>query len=130
MFWSLGVYGFVFWLPTIIKGASHQGIGTTGALSAIPYAAAAVLMLITSQLSDRSARPRAWFVWPFLLAGAVAFYLSCALHGQSFAVALILLVIAGAVMYAPYGPYFACISESLPGTAAGVTVQAGDDLGA
>ena len=128
--WSLGVYGFVFWLPTIIKGASDQGIGNTGALSAIPYAAAAVLMLITSHFSDRSAKPRAWFVWPFLLAGAIAFYLSYVLHGQSFLVALILLVIAGAVMYAPYGPYFAYISESLPGNAAGEATALVNSLGA
>jgi sugar phosphate permease len=128
--WSLGVYGFVFWLPTIIKGASHEGIGTTGALSAIPYAAAAVLMLVASRLSDRSQRPRAWFVWPFLLAGAAAFYLSYLFHGQSFLVALILLVIAGAAMYAPYGPYFAYISESVPGDAAGEATALVNSLGA
>lgn len=128
--WSLGVYGFVFWLPTIIQGASHEGIGTTGALSAIPYAVAAVLMVIASHFSDRSARPRALFVWPFLLAGAIAFYLSYVFHGQSFAVALLLLVIAGAVMYAPYGPYFAYISESLPGNAAGEATALVNSLGA
>ena len=27
LLWSLGIYGFVFWLPTIVKAGSGQGIG-------------------------------------------------------------------------------------------------------
>ena len=36
-FWSIGVYGFVLWLPSIIKVGSKQGLGITGLLSAVPY---------------------------------------------------------------------------------------------
>jgi hypothetical protein len=43
LLWSIGVYGLVFWLPTIAKTLSGRAIGTTGALSAIPYVFAAVL---------------------------------------------------------------------------------------
>ena len=48
-FWSVGVYGFVLWLPSIIKAASQQGIVTTGWLAAIPYGVAAIAMVLVSQ---------------------------------------------------------------------------------
>jgi sugar phosphate permease len=116
--WSIGVYGFVFWLPTIIKSESGRGIATTGLLSAVPYVLATLLMLAVSYASDRSGRRRA-FVWPFLLVGTAAFYGSYAVGTSHFALAFVLLVIAGGVMYAPYGPYFAFIPEFLPADVAG-----------
>lgn len=116
--WSIGVYGFVFWLPTIVRSLSGHGIGSTGALSAIPYALATVLMVATAQLSDRSKRRRV-FVWPFLLLAAVAFYLSYRAGTGHFVESFILLIIAGGVMYAPYGPYFALIPELLPQSVSG-----------
>jgi len=35
-FWSVGVYGFVLWLPTIVRQGSSMGIEITGLLSAVP----------------------------------------------------------------------------------------------
>lgn len=127
--WSIGVYGFVFWLPTIIKAASHHGIGSTGALSAVPYALAALAMVSVSYLSDRSTK-RGIFVWPFLLAGTVAFYLSYKLGPGNFWLAFVLLIIAGTVMYAPYGPYFAFIPEFLPQNVSGAAIALVNSFGA
>ena len=127
--WSIGVYGFVFWLPTIIKSGSGRGIGTTGLLSAAPYAAAVILMLAASWLSDRTRR-RQIFVWPFLLIGTVAFYLSYRVGTGHFAVSFVLLIIAGGAMYAPYGPYFAMIPELLPANVAGAGMGAVNAFGA
>ena len=110
--WSVGVYGFIFWLPTIVKAGSGAGIGDTGLISAAPYALAAVLMYLNSRASDRSGR-RVVFVWPWLAIGAVAFYGSYLLGPDRFWASYVLLFIAGGVMYAPYGPFFAAISEFL-----------------
>jgi cyanate permease len=66
------VYGFVFWLPTIIKAASGAGIAVTGLLTAVPYVLAVILMIAASQASDTAGRRRV-FVWPFLLLAALAF---------------------------------------------------------
>ena len=127
--WSIGVYGFVFWLPTIIKAGSARGIGTTGLLSAVPYALAAVLMLVVSYASDRSGRRRV-FVWPFLLLGTGAFYASYAVGRGDFGLSFVLLIIAGGAMYAPYGPYFAFIPELLPANVAGPAMGAINAFGA
>jgi nitrate/nitrite transporter NarK len=133
--WSIGVYGFVFWLPTIVKSLSGRGIGSTGLLSAIPYAMAAILMIANSHVSDRTNKPRRLFVWPFLLIAAIAFYLSYLVgtgHGGTshFLVSFILLVIAGGVMNAPYGPYFASVAELLPQEVSGAAMGAINALGA
>jgi len=129
LLWSVGIYGFVFWLPTIVKAGSGQGIGATGLISAIPYALAVVLMLVNSRLSDRSGH-RTAFVWPWLLAGGVAFYGSYLLGPNHFWPSFVLLVIAGGCMYAPYGPYFANISEFLPANAAAPAIATINSAGA
>lgn len=127
-FWSFGMYGFVFWLPSIVKQGSGEGIGTTGLLSAIPYAFAVVAMLLNSRISDRSMARRI-AVWPWLGAGAVALYASY-LAGSNFPLAMTLLVVAGLCMYAPYGPYFALVSELAPAGVAGAAVAAVNSFGA
>ena len=68
--WSIGVYGFVLWLPSILKNGSSLGMVETGWLSALPYLAATIAMLAASWASDKLNR-RKVFVWPFLLIGAV-----------------------------------------------------------
>jgi sugar phosphate permease len=112
-FWSIGVYGFVMWLPTIIKEAPNMSIVETGWLAAIPYLFAIIAMLITSYFSDKTLN-RKIFIWPFLIIGAIAFYGSYLLGTNHFWVSFTLLVIAGAVMYAPYGAFFAIMPEILP----------------
>src|SRR5262249_11600153 len=116
--WSLGVYGFVFWLPTLVKGGSGFGIPATGLLSAIPYAAAAIAMLGDSWGSDRTGR-RLVFIWPPLLLGAVAFYASYLLGPGAFWWSFVLLIVAAVGMYAPYGPYFAFVRDCVPDRVAG-----------
>lgn len=127
--WSLGVYGFVFWLPSIVKAAGGQDIGLTGLISAIPYVFAALLMILNSRLSDLSGR-RNRYVWPWLALSAVAFYGSYLLGTKNFWAAFVLLVIAGAAMYAPYGPFFAAIPELMPRDVAGPAIALVNSLGA
>jgi sugar phosphate permease len=111
--WSIGVYGFVMWLPSIIKAAPNMDIVKTGWLSSVPYILAIILMLVASYFSDKTLN-RNVFVWPFLLIGAIAFYASYAIGTEHFWISFVLLVIAGGAMYAPYGPFFAIIPEILP----------------
>jgi sugar phosphate permease len=127
--WSLGLYGFVVWLPTIIRRGSAEGMGLTGLLSAAPYLAAALAMLIVSHISDTTLQRRK-FIWPSLLLSGVAFFLSYATADWRFAVPYGFLIVAGAAMYAPYGPYFALIAESLPANVAGQSIAFINSCGA
>ncbi len=112
-FWSIGVYGFVMWLPSIIKTAPDISIIKTGWLASIPYLFAIAGMFVASYFSDKTLN-RKIFIWPFLLIGAVAFYGSYLLGTSNFWLSIVLLVIAGAAIYTPYGPFFAVITEILP----------------
>jgi sugar phosphate permease len=112
-FWSLGVYGFVLWLPTIVRQGSALSIGKTGLLSALPYLAAIILMLLVSLASDKTLK-RQSLVWPFLLISGVALLGSFLFAQRSFTIAFICLIVGGGCMYAPYGPFFAIVPERVP----------------
>ena len=127
--WSIGVYGFVMWLPSIIKAAPNMDIVTTGWLSSLPYVFAILGMLLASYFSDKILNRKS-FVWPFLLIGAVAFYCSYLIGPDNFWLSFFLLVIAGASMYAPYGPFFAIITEILPSNVAGGAMALINSFGA
>ncbi len=126
--WSIGVYGIVFWLPSIIKSFSGSGIGHTGVLTAIPYALATILMIVASWISDHTG-VRRWLVLASLVAGAVVFYISFEVGLAHFVSAFVLLIIVTGFLYAPYGPYFALIPELLPRNVAGTGMGAINAIG-
>ena len=128
-FWSIGVYGFVMWLPFIIKSAPDMNIVTTGWLSSVPYVFAIIGMLSASYFSDKTLN-RKIFVWPFLLVAAIAFYCSYLIGTTNFWLSFVLLVIAGMAMYAPYGPFFAIIAEILPANVLGGAMALINSFGA
>ncbi len=128
-FWSIGVYGFVLWLPGILKKAGNLDMVETGWLAAIPYLLAIIAMLLASYFSDKTMK-RKVYVWPFLLIGAIAFYSSYLLGTSNFWLSFILLVIAGGAMYAPYGPFFAIITEVLPSNVSGGAIALINSFGA
>ena len=127
--WSIGVYGFVLWLPSILKQGAHMDMIEAGWLSALPYLAAVIAMLGVSWGSDKLQK-RKCFVWPPLLIASFAFYGSYALGAEHFWLSYTLLVIAGACMYAPYGPFFAIIPEILPSNVAGGAMALINSMGA
>jgi sugar phosphate permease len=120
-FWSLAIYGFVLWLPVVVRNATGAAMGRTGMLSAPPYLAAVLLMLAVSHRSDRTARRRE-FVWPFLVTAGAAlagYYFSA---DRSFPVAFACLIVGGSCMFAPYGAFFAMVPELLPRNVVGETI--------
>jgi sugar phosphate permease len=127
--WSIGVYGFVMWLPSIINAAPDMNIVKTGWLAAVPYFLAAISMLSASYFSDKTLN-RTAFIWPFLLISAIAFYGSYLAGAGNFWLSFLLLNIAGAAMYAPYGPFFAVITEILPRNVAGGSIALINSFGA
>jgi sugar phosphate permease len=127
--WSLGVYGFVLWLPSIIKSAPDMDIVKTGWLSAVPYLMSIIAMITTSYFSDKTLR-RKVFVWIPLLIAALAFYCSSVVDVNNFWLSFTLLCVAGVAMYIPYGPFFALITEILPANVAGGSIALINSFGA
>lgn len=129
LFWSLGVYGFVMWLPSIISSAPEINIVATGWLSAVPYLLAIVGMLTASYFSDKLLNRRI-FIWPFLLVAALAFVGIYLNSSGEFWISFSLLVVAGACLYIPYGPFFAVLTEVLPRNVAGGAIGLINSMGA
>jgi len=128
-FWSIGVYGFVLWLPSVIEKGAAMGIGITGLLSGVPYLFAIILMLLVAHFSDRSSR-RKRFIWPFLMLAGAALFGSYLTAAHSFWWAYAFLILAGSTMYAPYGPFFAIMPEMLPKNVAGEVTALVNSFGA
>ncbi len=127
MFWSFGVYGFVIWLPSILK-MREMSMVELGWLSATPYLAAIIAELLLSTWSDHKGR-RTVAVWPCLMLASAAFYGSYLLGADHFWISFILLVIAAAAMYAPYGPFFAYVAETLPANVSGGAIALINSMG-
>ena len=116
--WSAGIYGFVLWLPTMIRAGSARGIEMVGLLNAVPFLLAVILMLGVAHFSDRTLS-RKRYIGPFLVLAGVALFISSMTAGYSFWLAYTFLIIAGGAMYAPYGPFFSIVPEMLPKNVAG-----------
>jgi len=129
LLWSLGVYGFVMWLPSIIKAAPDMDIVTTGWLSAVPYILAITGMLAASYFADKTLN-RKLFIWPFLVVAAISLFGGYLVGTDHFWVSFTLLVISGGALYAPYGPFFAVITEMLPRNVAGGALGLINSMGA
>jgi sugar phosphate permease len=127
--WSTGVYGFVLWLPTIVRAGMAQGIEIVGLLSAGPYLLAVILMPLVGYFSDRSLS-RKKFIWPFLILAGAALFSSYLTASHSFWLSYVALIVAGGAMYAPYGPFFAIIPEMLPKNVAGEVMALVNSCGA
>lgn len=127
--WSIGVYGFVMWLPSIINASPDMDIVKTGWLSSVPFLLAIIAMICSSYFSDKTMQ-RKVYVWPFLLIGAIAFYSSYLIGTQNFWLSYVLLIIAGGAMYAPYGPFFAILTEILPRNVVGGAIALINSFGA
>ena len=60
----------------------------------------------------------------------MSFYGSYLIGPDHFWISFVLLVIAGAAMYAPYGPFFAIITEVLPKNVSGGAIALINSFGA
>jgi D-galactonate transporter len=69
-----GSYALSFWQPTIIRGLGVTDLTTIGFISAIPYTAALVTMILVSRSADRL-RERRWHVIVPVLFAACGFLL-------------------------------------------------------
>ncbi len=127
--WSVGVYGFVLWLPTMIRAGMARGIEIVGLLSAVPYLLAVLLMLVAAYFSDRTLS-RQRFIWPFLVLAGIALFSSYLTAAHSFWWAYAFLIVAGGSMYAPYGPFFSIVPEMLPKNVAGEVMALVNSCGA
>ncbi len=112
----MAFYGVSFWLPQIVQAAGTLPSATVVLISAIPYAAATVGMVVVGRHSDRTGERR-WHVALPLLMGATGFALTV-LGPQTVTVSLVALSVAAVGIWSALGPFWAIPPVFLRGTAA------------
>lgn len=108
-------FGVSLWLPTLIRSLSGVSNLKLGVLSAIPYVAAALAMVLVGVHSDRSGERR-WHTAAPAFVGALA--LTGAAYSTSVGPAIFALSVAVLSVFCMIGPFWAMPAGLLPVTAA------------
>lgn len=115
-----GVYGFTFWVPTILKRQSNLPNFTVALITAIPYCVALVTMLFLGWSSDRT-KERRWHTALPLMVVSLGLILSVVGRDQLvFTVAMFCLVGVGLYSYLP--SFWALTTSLLAESAAAVAI--------
>ncbi|MGH7910117.1 MAG: MFS transporter [Candidatus Dormibacteraceae bacterium] len=109
-------YGFSTFLPSLLKDHGFA-IGTVGLLTALPFAASIIGLIVVGIVSDRIRLRRQWIAAPFVLVG-IGILASVATSGN-IVISIVILVIAGLGLYAYLGPFWASVDQVLPTETAG-----------
>jgi len=122
-----GLYGFNFWLPTIVKGLSGLPNLTVTLISALPYFVGFVALLIIGWSSDRTGERWLHTAIPMFVAG-IGLLLSA--MTQSIPVlAVLMFCIAAAGLYSFFPAFWALPTTFLAGSAAAASIGLINSIG-
>jgi D-galactonate transporter len=116
MFMLMGLYGLTFWMPQLIKNTGITNPLNIGLLTAIPYAAAGVAMLLIGASSDRSGERR-WHLGLTVAVGGLG-YICSAYFGASTGLAMAALTVAAVGVIGCLPVFWTLPPKFLTGTAA------------
>jgi MFS transporter, ACS family, tartrate transporter len=107
---TTSAYGIGLWLPSLLRGASGSSNLMVGFLSAIPYLATMVAMVVVASHSDRT-RERKWHLAGSAFACSLA--LCCAAYSNSTTADVIFLSVTLMGAFSMNGPFWATTTEML-----------------
>ena len=123
----MGLYGVSFWLPTIIKTTGVTDTFNIGLLTAIPYASAAIAMILIGHSADKR-RERRWHVAIPALLGSIGLILSTVYdHNTLLAMSALTLATIGIITVLPL--FWSLPTAFLGGMAAAAGIALINSLG-
>ena len=126
-FMVTSLYGFSFWLPTIVKKLSGASNLTVSLISALPYCVGLVSILFVGWSSDRTKERRWHTAWCMIVAG-IGLLLSVA-AGISAMLAISMFCLAAAGIYGYFPGFWALPTSFLTGTAAAASIGLINSIG-
>jgi MFS transporter, ACS family, tartrate transporter len=120
------LYGIGFWMPQMLKTASGAGNFAVGLLSAIPYAAGAIAMVVVGRHSDRTGERRWHFAVPAAVCGG-ALVASTLSSGGVWTVATLTVAMAG--LASMFGPFWALATSEVAGVGAAASIALVNSVG-
>ena len=127
LFYTMGLYGISFWLPTIIKASGVSSPFDIGMLTCIPYAAATVTMILVGRSSDIR-RERRWHLALAGVAGAVGLTWSAA-YADNTAIAMLALTLATMGIITTISQFWLLPPAVLTGAAAAAGIALANSVG-
>ncbi len=124
---AMGQYALTFWMPTLIKTAGIKSILNVGLVTAIPYLATAVTMVLVGASADRH-RERRWHLAVPMVIGAAGLILSV-LAGTQTALAVFFLSIAAAGVITSAPLFWSLPTAFLSGAAAAAGIATINSVG-
>ncbi|MBP0632907.1 MFS transporter [Cupriavidus sp. AcVe19-1a] len=126
-FFTMGLYGVSFWLPTIVKASGVSDPLDIGLLSAIPYAAATAAMILVGQSSDTRGERR----WHLALPGAIGALGLCVsvAYANNTAVAMLALTIGTMGIMTTISQFWTLPPAILGGAAAAAGIALANSVG-
>ena len=123
----MGLYGVSFWLPTIIKTTGVTDTFNIGLLTAIPYASAAIAMILIGHSADKR-RERRWHVAIPALLGSIGLVMSTVYdHNTLLAMSALTLATIGIITVLPL--FWSLPTAFLGGAAAAAGIALINSLG-
>ncbi|PPV40929.1 MFS transporter [Ectopseudomonas oleovorans] len=127
LFFTMGLYGVSFWLPTLIQASGIQDSMHLGLLTAIPYALATVSMIVVGKSSDRFRERRWHLAIPGVLA-AVGFLISASFQ-SNLMISLPALCLATMGVMTTISMYWTLPPAILTGAAAATGIALANSIG-
>jgi MFS transporter, ACS family, tartrate transporter len=126
-FMVTSLYGFSFWLPTIIKKLSGSSNLVVTLVAALPYCVALLAILFVGWSSDKT-RERRWHTALPMIAAGIGLTLSVAARDQT-ALAVAMFCLAAAGIYGFLPGFWALPTSFLTGTAAAASIGLINSIG-
>ena len=123
----MGLYGFIYWVPTIVKSLTHADNVNVGLITAIPYIVAAISMVAIGAAADYTGRRR-WTVSICAVVGSTGILALCASDRPITGMAS--LCVAAIGIFGTLGPFWALPSRYLRHTAAAGGIAVVNSTGA
>ena len=113
-------WGVNFWLPSVVKQTGADII-TVGVLSALPYAAGAIMMMLVARSSDHRQERKYHMI---LATTGAGIFLFCAQFATGFGpyAAVVFLILSVGSFLGRFGPFWTLPAEVLPPAVAGVGI--------
>jgi len=116
-----------FWVPTIVRDLGVTSTVKVGLLSAVPYLAAVISMVLVSRHSDRAMERRYHAAIPCLVSALGLIGIGVFAHYPALAFTALIVTVAGALSY--NGPFWQIPPMMLAGTAAAGGIALINSLG-
>jgi nitrate/nitrite transporter NarK len=122
----ISFYGISLWLPQIVQSFSGLSNVMVGFVSALPYLAASVGMVIIGKSSDRTGERR-WHIAASAFLGAAGLVIAALADVPAIELAAIAFAAIG--IWGALGPFWAISSEFLSGTGAAAGIALINSIG-